>query len=87
MRYASGQIKLCGPPGNRRPFVPLDEIELSSKFMHKTTIKLDDKAQSGRLFETAREIGAAADDSRADELISKLAKQPPEPRKPEKPEN
>jgi len=50
----------------------------------KTATKPDDKAQSKRFIETAREIGAADDDSAADALMGKLAKQPPEPRKPPK---
>lgn len=46
--------------------------------------KPDDKAQSKWFLETAREIGATGDDSRADELMGKLAKQPPKPRKRQK---
>jgi len=43
--------------------------------------KPDAAAQSRRFIETAREIGAAEKDSRADELIGNLAKKPPESRK------
>lgn len=46
--------------------------------------KPDDKAQSKRFIETAREIGASEEDSVADSIMGKLAKQPPEPRKPPK---
>lgn len=49
--------------------------------MPTTKAKPDDKAQSKRFLDTAREIGAGEDDSRADELMANLAKQPPEPRK------
>jgi hypothetical protein len=47
-----------------------------------TKPKPDDKAQSERFIETAREVGADRDDGGAGErLIGKLAKQPPEKRK------
>ncbi|MGA8611104.1 MAG: hypothetical protein WB760_05215 [Xanthobacteraceae bacterium] len=46
--------------------------------------KPDDKAQSKRFVETAREIGATDDDTRTDDLMGELAKQPPERRKPQK---
>ncbi len=46
----------------------------------KRTIKPDDKAQSDRFIETARKIGADKDSDAGDELIGKLAKQPPEPK-------
>ena len=49
-----------------------------------TKPKPDDKAQSKRFLETARQIGADKEDTRADELMGKLAKQSPEPRKPPK---
>lgn len=41
----------------------------------------DDPQQSRLFIEKAREIGADTDESRAEELIKKLAKKPPEPRK------
>lgn len=44
--------------------------------------KPDDKTQSKRFLETARQIGASDDDSAADDLMGKLAKQPPERHKP-----
>jgi hypothetical protein len=43
--------------------------------------KPDDKAQSKRFIETAREIEADEESSAADELMGRLAKQAPEPRK------
>ena len=43
----------------------------------KSEQKPDDTAQSKRFIETAREIEADEDDSRADELMGKLSKQPP----------
>jgi hypothetical protein len=43
--------------------------------------KPDDSAQSKRFLRTAREIGAAEDDSQADDVMERLAKQPSEPRK------
>jgi hypothetical protein len=47
--------------------------------------KPDDKAQSERFIDTAREIGADKDSAAsADALIGRLAKQPPEPRKPDR---
>jgi hypothetical protein len=49
------------------------------------TPKPDDKAQSKRFLDTAREIGASEDDTAADELMGKLAKQAPEPRKTDSP--
>jgi hypothetical protein len=42
----------------------------------------EDKEQSRLFIEKAREIGADEERSRADELIERLAKKPPEPRKP-----
>jgi hypothetical protein len=42
--------------------------------------KADDKEQSKLFIEKAREIGADEDKSKADELIKRLAKTPPEPR-------
>jgi hypothetical protein len=43
--------------------------------------KPDDKAQSDRFRETARQLGADRDSGdRADDLMGRLAKQPPEPR-------
>jgi hypothetical protein len=39
----------------------------------------DDKEQSKRFIEKAREIGADEEKSAADELIGRLAKTPPEP--------
>jgi hypothetical protein len=48
------------------------------------TTKPDDKAQSDRFRETARQVGANRDDDAADRLIGRLAKQPPEPKKPAK---
>jgi hypothetical protein len=47
------------------------------------TPKPDDKAQSERFIETARKIGADKETTGADDLIGKLAKQPPERRKPD----
>jgi hypothetical protein len=44
----------------------------------------DDEGQSRLFVEKAREIGAVEDQSRADQLIERLAKKPPEPRKREK---
>jgi hypothetical protein len=41
----------------------------------------DDKEQSSLFIKKAREIGADEENSRADELMDRLAKQPPEPRK------
>ncbi len=46
--------------------------------------KPDDKAQSKRFLDTAREIGADEESSAADGLLGRLAKQAPEPRKSEK---
>ena len=42
--------------------------------------KPDDKEQSKRFIEKAREIGADGDNSGADELLSRLAKMPPQPK-------
>lgn len=50
--------------------------------MGAATTTRDDPGQSKRFLETARQIAADKDDSRADELMGKLAKQAPEPRKP-----
>jgi hypothetical protein len=50
----------------------------------KSESKPDDKAQSQRFIETAHKIGATTNDTRADELMGKLAKQVREPRKPQK---
>jgi hypothetical protein len=50
----------------------------------KPTSKPDDKAQSDRFRETARQVGADKDSDAGDRLIGRLAKQPPEPRKPQK---
>jgi len=47
----------------------------------KSQEKPDDKAQSKRFIETAREIGANEEDSAADALMGKLAQQPPHPKK------
>lgn len=44
-------------------------------------IEPDDKEQSRLFIKKAREIGANEERSRADELIERLAKKPPEPRK------
>jgi hypothetical protein len=44
--------------------------------------KPDDKEQSRRFIETAREIGADEETSAADNVLGRLAKQKPEPRKP-----
>lgn len=44
----------------------------------------DDKAQSKAFIEKAREIGADEDKSMADEVIGRMAKQPPERRNPNK---
>jgi hypothetical protein len=45
--------------------------------------KPDDKAQSERFIDTARDVGADRDSTDAgDALIGRLAKQPPEHRKP-----
>jgi len=46
--------------------------------------KPDDKAQSERFIETARKVGADHDRAAADEVIGRLAKQPPEPKKTKK---
>jgi hypothetical protein len=47
--------------------------------------KPDDKAQSDRFIETARKVGAARESTAAgDDVMGRLAKQPPEPRKPQK---
>jgi hypothetical protein len=44
--------------------------------------KPDDKAQSERFIETARQVGADRDSTAAgDTVIGRLAKQPPKPRK------
>jgi len=44
--------------------------------------KPDDKAQSERFIETAREVGADRDSTAAgDEVMGRLVKQPPEKRK------
>jgi hypothetical protein len=43
--------------------------------------KPDDKAQSERFIETARDVGADRESTAAaDDVIGRLAKQPPEPR-------
>lgn len=53
----------------------------------KANLKPDDKAQSQRFIETAREIGADKDsDAAADALMSGLAKQLAGPKKPAKPD-
>ena len=44
------------------------------------TPKPDDKAQSKRFIETAREVEADDESSAAEALIGRLAKQPPEQR-------
>jgi hypothetical protein len=46
--------------------------------------KPDDREQSRRFVETAREIEADDESSAADAIIGKLAKQAPEPRKSKK---
>jgi len=46
--------------------------------------KPDDKAQSRKFIETAREVEADEEGSAADALLGRLAKQAPEPRKPQK---
>jgi hypothetical protein len=46
--------------------------------------KPDDKEQSRRFVETAREIGADEEASAADQVLGRLAKQQPEPRKPQR---
>jgi hypothetical protein len=48
----------------------------------RPTPKPDDKEQSRRFVETAREIGADEVSSGADQVLGRLAKQQPEPRKP-----
>jgi hypothetical protein len=53
--------------------------------MPKTTAKPpkpEDKEQSDRFIETARKVGAANESTAADDVMGRLAKQPPEPRKP-----
>jgi hypothetical protein len=51
----------------------------------RTQARPDDKAQSERFIETARKVGADRDSTAAgDDVIGRLAKQPPEPRKPQK---
>jgi hypothetical protein len=40
----------------------------------------DDKEQSERFMETARKVGANRESSAADELLGRLAKQPPQAR-------
>jgi hypothetical protein len=49
----------------------------------RTPASRDDKAQSRAFIEKAREVEADEDRSAADDLLGKLAKQPPEPRKKE----
>jgi hypothetical protein len=44
--------------------------------------KSDDKAQSRRFLDTAREIEADEESSAADQVMGRLVKQAPEPRKP-----
>lgn len=44
--------------------------------------KPDDRAQSKKFIETAREIDADEESSAADSIMGQLAKQAPEPRKP-----
>jgi hypothetical protein len=44
--------------------------------------KPDDKAQSKRFIQTAREVEADEESSAADAVMGRLAKQAPEPRKP-----
>lgn len=47
--------------------------------------KPDDKAQSERFIDTARQVGADRELTAAgDDVIGRLVKQPPEPRKPQK---
>lgn len=46
-----------------------------------TKPKPDDRAQSKRFIETAREVEADEESSAADALLGRLAKQAPEPRK------
>jgi hypothetical protein len=43
--------------------------------------KPDDKEQSRRFIETAREVEADEESSAADAVMGRLAKQPPEPHK------
>jgi hypothetical protein len=47
----------------------------------------DDEEQSRLFIKKAREIGTDEEKSRADELIGRLARKPPEPRAPRKKEN
>jgi hypothetical protein len=46
----------------------------------KQSPKKDDPDQSRLFIEKARELGADEEKSRADDLIGRLAKKPPEPR-------
>ena len=47
--------------------------------------KPDDKAQSEKFIQTARDVGADRDSTAAsDEVMGRLVKQSPEPRKPQK---
>src|SRR6185312_11590465 len=56
------------------------EAMTSSAKQHKQNKPNRDDAEQSRLFiEKAREIGADEEKSRADELIGRLAKKPPEP--------
>jgi hypothetical protein len=52
--------------------------------MKQAKPKPDDKAQSERFVKIARQIGADRESAAGDEVIGRLAKQPPEPRKPQK---
>lgn len=45
----------------------------------------DEKPQSEKFKEAARELGAEDDPARFDEVMRRLAKKPPEPRKPATP--
>lgn len=48
----------------------------------KLSVKPDDKEQSKRFIEKAREIGADDENSTADELMRRMAKRPPQPKNP-----
>ena len=83
------------PPSTSSSIGPLfeyveakNEIENARKKSNSTADKTDerrdDEEQSRLFIKKAREIGANEENSRADELIGRLAKKPPEPRKSKK---
>lgn len=61
--------------------MPARSPQTTSKPETAKRVKPDDKEQSRAFIDKAREIEADEERSKADELMKRLAKSPPEPRK------